>query len=57
MNSLRIKGSSLPIKISFKIKIENNEPSIQYYLDKFKIEFKEIRYFLFNAKTIFNKKI
>ena len=51
MNVLRIKGSSLPIKISIKIKIEDNKPSAIYYLGDGLTDFKNIRDFLFNAKT------
>ena len=52
MNVLRTKGSSLPIKITIKVRIQNNVPTIIYYLDKKKnVQFEEIRNFLFNAKT------
>ena len=51
MNVLRNKGSSLPIKISIKIKIEDNKPSTIYYLGDEVTDFKHIRDFLFNAKT------
>ena len=48
---LRSKGSSLPIKISIKTKIINNEPSIEYYLDGKKSNFEFIKNFLFKAKN------
>jgi len=51
MKVLRSKGSSLPIKISIKTKIINNEPSIEYYLDNKKTNFEKIRNFLFKAKN------
>ena len=51
MNVLRTKGSSLPIKISIKIGIKYNEPNIEYYLDRDKYDFEDIRKFLFEAKT------
>ena len=58
MDVLRTKGSSLPIKISIKIKKiedkehkEDNEPTIRFYLADKLIEFKDIRDFLFNAKN------
>ena len=60
MSVLRKKGSSLPITISIKIKAIKNEkeeipkiPKIEYYLDKFKKEFEEIREFLFDAKNAY----
>ena len=48
---LRTKGSSLPIKISIKTKIINEELSIQYYLDDKENNFEFIRNFLFKAKN------
>ena len=53
MKVLRNKGSSLPIKIQIKVKINNkNEPSISYSLEKEKnVSFEKIRNFLFDAKT------
>ena len=58
MNVLRRKGCSLPILISIKIKIiKQNEkeeiPIIEYYLDKYKKEFEEIREFLFDVKNAY----
>ena len=52
---LRTKGSSLPIKITIKISTNdgnnNKEPNIQYYLEKDKKDFKEIKDYLFNVKN------
>ena len=48
---LRMKGSSLPIKISITTKIRDNEPTIKYYLDGKETNFLDIRDFLFNAKN------
>jgi len=51
MRVLRMKGSSLPIKISIMTSIKDNEPTIKYYLDGKETEFIYIRDFLFNAKN------
>ena len=51
MNILRTKGSSLPIKISIKINIRDNKPTIKYYLADNQTEFNKIRDFLFDAKN------
>ena len=51
MRVLRMKGSSLPIKISIMTRIKDDEPIIKYYLDGKETEFGEIRDFLFNAKN------
>ena len=51
MKVLREKGSSLPIKISIKIKIKNKEPFMKYFLDDNLIDFEQIRDFLINAKN------
>ena len=48
---LRTKGSSLPIRISIKINIQDKEPNIKYYLGEDKKDFKEIREFLFEVKN------
>ena len=48
---LRTKGSSLPIRISIKINIQDKEPNIKYYLGEDKKDFKEIRDFLFEVKN------
>ena len=50
MKVLRTKGSSLPIKISIKISIQEKMPNIKYYLGEEKKEFEEIRDFLFEVK-------
>ena len=57
MRVLRMKGSSLPIKITIKISIQNKKPFIQYYLDKDKINFKEIREFLLYNSYSFIKSV
>ena len=51
MKVLRAKGSSLPIKISIKTSIQENIPSVKYYLDDKNKKFEEIRDFLFKAKN------
>ena len=51
MDVLRNKGSSLPIRINMEIKVEKNEPSIIYRLEKDKVTFDSLRKFLFDAKT------
>ena len=53
MDALRKKGNSLPIKIIVTITIKDNEPKIDYYLDKYKKEFEEIRGFLFDANNAY----
>jgi len=55
MNTLRIKGSTLPISI----RIEISYPKVKYFLGKGNqnIEFKEIQNFLLNAKTNIIKKL
>ena len=50
MNILRTKGSSLTIKISVKINIRDNKPTIKYYLADNRTEFNKIRDFLFDGK-------
>ena len=45
MKVLRTKGSSLPIKITIKILINDNKPYLRYYLNKMDVDFKEIRDF------------
>ena len=57
MRVLRMKGSSLPIKISIMTSIKDNEPTIKYYLDGKETEFVYIRDFLFNAKNNFISQI
>ena len=44
---LRNKGSSLPIKISMEIRVENNKTQIIYYLSGKEESFQKIRDFLF----------
>ena len=51
LKALRIKGSSLPIKISIKTKIIDDQLSIEYYLDDKKNIFEFIRNFLFKVKN------
>ena len=53
MKVLRLKGSSLPIKIKVKISIKNKEPIIDYFLDKEKKDFQSIREFLFQTKNAY----
>lgn len=48
---LRTKGSSLPIRISKKINIQDKEPNIKYYLGEDKKDFKEIRDFIYEVKN------
>ena len=43
MRVLRMKGSSLPIKISINTKIRDNEPTIKYYSDAKETDFFEIK--------------
>jgi len=57
MKILRKKGSSLPIKISIKIRIKDKEPTIEYYLGKEKKDFQSIREFLFEAKNSYISQI
>ena len=52
MKILRKKGSSLPIKIIITIsKINDEEPSITYQMDKEKTNFEFIKKYLFDAKN------
>ena len=52
MKVLRTKGSSLPINITIRIRIEKNKPIIEYKLEEEKINDPLIiRDFLFNAKN------
>ena len=52
MKILRKKGSSLPIQITITISKNNDEdPSIQYRVDKFQTNFEFIKKFLFNEKN------
>ena len=51
MGVLRNKGSSLPIRISIEIKVENNSPTKIYYLGSKEESFEKIRNFLYDAKT------
>jgi hypothetical protein len=51
MRVLRMKGSSLPIKISITTKIRDNEPTIKYYSDAKETDFLEIKNFLLNDKN------
>ena len=53
MNIIRKKGSDLPIKILIKINIENNEPSIKYYLGEKLVTFQNIQKFLHEVKNIY----
>ena len=53
MNIIRKKGSDLPIKILIKINIENNEPSIKYYLGEKLVTFQNIQKFLYEVKNIY----
>ena len=50
---LRTKGSSLPIKITIKINIQDKGPSIKYYLGEDKKDFVDIRKYLFEVKNKF----
>ena len=53
METLRTKGSSLPIRISIVVNIKDNNPKIEYYLQDKLTEFDSIRTFLFDAKNKF----
>ena len=57
METLRTKGSSLPINICIKINIKNKKPTIEYYLDKDKRDFQYIRNFLFEAKNAYKSQL
>ena len=51
MKILRVKGSSLPIKIRIKFNMKDKELYIKYYLEEQIHTFEEIRDFLLNAKN------
>ena len=51
MKVLRIKGSSLPIKITIQIAMTNNKPSLTYYLRNEEVDIEDIKDFLFKAKN------
>jgi len=51
MTILRTKGSSLPIKITVKININNKKQNVVYFLGKEEYDFNNIRNFLFDAKN------
>ena len=54
MKILRKKGSSLPIQITITIsKKKDEDPSIEYKIDKFQTNFEFIKNFLFNAKNTY----
>ena len=53
MKVLRSKGSSLPIIIVVNIRVKDNKPTIDYFLDKEEKDFQSIREFLFQAKNAY----
>lgn len=52
MKNLRLKGSRLQIKINVKISIKSEEPTINYFLERDKIDFQRITEFLFQDKNV-----
>ena len=57
MKVLREKGINLPIKISMKIEVKNNEPSIKYYLEEKEETFGNINNYLINVKNSYTSQI